>query len=82
MNKLSLVSLVVSLSAFGLFAVKGFAQEETRDPHIWSDPETHCQYLVTPEGGISRRMVDNGVIYIHMGCKPLVDIKQPPPGKK
>ena len=77
MNKLAVVSLIISLSAMGLFVARGFAQEEKQEPHNWVDPETKCQYIITPEGGISMRMVDNGVIYIHMGCKPLVDLKKP-----
>ena len=77
MNKLAVVSLIVSLSAMGLFVTRGVSQEEKQEPHNWIDPETKCQYIITPEGGISMRMVDNGVIYIHMGCKPLVDLKKP-----
>jgi len=73
--RLGIISLIISLSALGLFVVRAFAQEENYDPHPWTDPITSCQYLVTPEGGISPRMVDNGAVYIHMGCKPLVAIK-------
>jgi len=73
--RLGIISLIISLSALGLFVVRAFAQEENHDPHPWTDPITSCQYLVTPEGGISPRMVDNGAVYIHMGCKPSVAIK-------
>jgi hypothetical protein len=73
--KIAVVSLIVSLSALGLFVVRAFAQEENHDPHPWTDPITSCQYLVTPEGGIAPRMIDNGAIYIHLGCKPSVAIK-------
>ena len=69
------LALVVSVSVLSLFVVRAFAQEENHDPHPWTDPITSCQYLVTPAGGISPRMVDNGAVYIHMGCKPLVAIK-------
>jgi hypothetical protein len=75
--RLGVISLIISLlglQALGLFVVRAFAQDN-HDPHPWTDPITSCQYLVTPEGGISPRMVDNGAVYIHMGCKPLVAIK-------
>jgi hypothetical protein len=47
---------------------------------VWIDEKTGCQYLINPRGGIERRMVDNGVIYIHMGCDskiylPKTDLK-------
>jgi hypothetical protein len=75
--RLGVISLIISLSDLGLFAVRAFAQEENHDPHPWTDPITSCQYLVTPEGGIAPRMVDNGAIYIHMGCIPTADAKKP-----
>ena len=70
MNKLALVALAVSVASLVLVAAKSFAQEEKPEPRIWTDSTTLCQYVITSEGGIERRMVDNGVIYIHMGCKP------------
>ena len=74
--KIAIVSLIVSLSAVGLFVVRAFAQDN-HDPHPWTDPITSCQYLVTPEGGIAPRMIDNGAVYIHMGCIPTADTKKP-----
>lgn len=74
MNKYTMLLLVLSLSAF-VFVAKSFSQDN-QDPKPWTDYETKCQYLITKEGGISPRMVDNGVIYMHMGCKPLVVLPQ------
>ena len=37
---------------------------------IWTDSDTGCQYLITRAGYIERRMIDNGVMYLHLGCKP------------
>ena len=76
MNKLGLLVLIIC-TAFLILVATGYAQEEKQEPHNWVDPVTKCQYIITPEGGISMRMVDNGVIYMHMGCKPLVDLKKP-----
>jgi len=77
MKQWFIILLIIFFSVTGLHVVKAAIQEENHNPINWIDPETKCQYLVTPEGGISPRMVDNGVIYLHMGCKPLVDIKKP-----
>jgi hypothetical protein len=43
---------------------------------VWTDADTGCQYLLTRQGSLERRMVDNGVIYIHMGCRPTVKLPQ------
>ena len=70
MNKIVTVACIAGmLSLIGL-AVKSIAQEAPATPTIWTDQATLCQYVITPQGGIEPRMVDNGVIYIHMGCKP------------
>lgn len=73
MNKIVTVACIAGmLSLIGL-AVKSIAQETPATPAtptIWTDQTTLCQYVITPQGGIERRMVDNGVIYFHMGCKP------------
>jgi hypothetical protein len=74
---IALILAGASLIWTGILSNTKAHSQDKHDPHVWIDPESSCQYLITPEGGIAMRMVDNGAIYIHMGCKPLVDIKKP-----